>query len=170
MRLKKYVLAAAMIAACLAGLSPLPVAADDDPDFLRLAIGRYDINDDREAIEFRAEYQSDIKLWIFKPFGGVMATTDGAAYGYAGFLTDFYFGRRIVFTPSLAAGLYHNGDGKDLGHIVEFRSSVELAYRFDNRSRLGVSFYHLSNASLSEDNQGTEIISLNYSIPFNTGR
>ena len=159
-----------MIAACFVGLAPLPAAADDDPDFLRLAVGRYDINDDWEAIEFRAEYQSDYKLWIFKPFGGVMASTDGAAYGYAGILTDVYFGRRIVLTPSFAAGLYHNGDGKDLGHIVEFRSSIELAYRFDNRSRLGLSLYHLSNASLSEDNQGTEILSLSYSIPLNTGR
>jgi len=158
-----------MIAACIVGLAPLPAAADDDPDFLRLAVGRYDINDDMEAIEFRAEYQSDYNLWIFKPFGGVMASSDGAVYGYAGFVTDFYFGRRIVVTPGLAAGLYHNGDGKNLGFPVEFRSSVELAYRFDKRSRLGVSFYHLSNASLSEDNQGTEILSLSYSIPLNTG-
>ena len=168
MRSNKFVWAAALIVACLTGLAPLPAAADDDPDFLRLAAGRYDINDNREAIEFRAEYQSDYKLWIFKPFGGAMATTDGAVYGYAGFVTDFYFGRRFVLTPSLAAGLYHNGDGKDLGHVVEFRSSMEIAYRFDNRSRLGISFYHLSNASLSEDNQGTEILSLNYSIPLNT--
>ena len=169
MRLKGFVPAVMLAVAGFVGLAPLPAAADDDPDFLRLAIGRYDINDNREAIEFRAEYQSDLKLWIFKPYVGVMATTDGAAYGYAGFVTDFYFGRRIVVTPSIAAGLYHNGDGKDLGHVVEFRSSIELAYRFDNRSRLGISFYHLSNASLSEDNQGTEILSLNYSIPLNTG-
>lgn len=169
MRLKGFVPAVMLAVAGFVGLAPLPAAADDDPVFLRLAIGRYDINDNREAIEFRAEYQSDLKLWIFKPYVGVMATTDGAAYGYAGFVTDFYFGRRIVVTPSIAAGLYHNGDGKDLGHVVEFRSSIELAYRFDNRSRLGISFYHLSNASLSEDNQGTEILSLNYSIPLNTG-
>lgn len=165
MRLKRIVLAAALGAVCLVGLAPLPAAADDDPAFLRLAVGRYDINDDMEAIEFRAEYQSSRSFWIFKPFGGVMATTDGAAYGYAGFLTDFYFGRRIVLSPSIAAGFYIEGDGKDLGHVIEFRSSLELAYRFDNRSRLGISFYHLSNAGLSEDNQGTEILSLSYSIP-----
>ena len=70
-----------------------------------------------------------------------------------------------MLTPSLAAGLYEDGDGKDLGHIVEFRSSLELAYRFDNRARLGLSFYHLSNASLDDNNPGTEVFSLNYSIP-----
>ena len=48
---------------------------------------------------------------------------------------------------------------------MEFRSSLELAYRFDNRARLGLSFYHLSNASLDDNNPGTEVFSLNYSIP-----
>ena len=96
-----------------------------------------------------------------------MGTSDRAVYGYGGFLTDVFLGPRIVLTPSLAFGLYEEGDGKDLGHIVEFRSSVELAYRFDDRSRIGISLYHLSNASLSEDNQGTEILSLSYSIPLN---
>ena len=33
-----------------------------------------------------------------------------------------------------------------MGHVVEFRSAVELAYRFSNRARLGLEFYHLSNA------------------------
>lgn len=169
MRLNRFALGAALLAIWFVGMSPLPAAAEDDPDFLRLAVGRYDVHDDMEAIEFRAEYQSDYKLWIFKPFAGVMASSDGAAYGYAGISADFYFGRRIVLTPSFAPGLYHNGEGKDLGYPIEFRSSIELAYRFDNRSRLGISLYHLSNASLSNDNQGTEILSLSYAIPLNTG-
>ena len=96
-----------------------------------------------------------------------MASSDGAFYGFGGVLVDFYLGRRFVFTPSFAAGLYEDGDGKDLGHAVEFRSSVELAYRFNDRSRLGMSFYHLSNAGLSDNNPGTEVLSLNYSIPLN---
>ncbi len=169
MRLNRIALTAVLVATCVVGMAPMPAAAEDDPDFLRLAVGRYDVNDDMEAIEFRAEYQSDYKLWIFKPFAGVMASSDGAAYGYAGISADFYFGRRIVLTPSFAPGLYHNGEGKDLGYPIEFRSSIELAYRFDNRSRLGLSLYHLSNASLSNDNQGTEILSLSYAIPLNTG-
>ncbi len=143
-------------------------AADDgDPAFVRLSVGRYDVNDDMGAIEFRAEYQSSKLLWIVKPFAGLMATTDKAVYVYVGFLYDLYLGDRFVLTPSFAAGLYGDGDGKDLGHVVEFRSSIELAYRFDDRSRLGVSVYHISNASLSDNNPGTEVVSLNYAIPLN---
>jgi hypothetical protein len=74
-----------------------------------------------------------------------------------------------VLTPSFAAGYYDNGDGVDLGHEVEFRSSIELSYRFDNRTRLGVSFYHLSNASIGDTNPGTEVLSVVYSIPLGSG-
>lgn len=148
---------------------PAPAFAED-PDFLSFGVGWYDMNRRvDQAAEFRVEYRSDAKLWVFKPFGGAMGTTDGAIYGYGGFLMDIYFGRRIVVTPSLAAGLYHDGNGRDLGHAVEFRSSLEIAYRFDDRTRLGLSFYHLSNAHLGTSNPGTEVLSLVYSIPLGSG-
>ena len=64
-------------------------------------------------------------------------------------MLDVYLGRRFVVTPSFAAGLYAEGGGKDLGHVLEFRSQIEVAYRFEDRSRLGLSFSHISNASIS---------------------
>ena len=141
-------------------------AAADDPAFITLGIGGYDVfqNDD-EAVDFRLEYRGE-KLWVFKPWAGIEATSDGAVYGLAGVLVDLYFGRRIVLTPSFGAGAYHDGSGKDLGSVIEFRSQVELAYRFNDRSRLGVAVSHISNASIGDDNPGTEIVTLYYSIPF----
>lgn len=155
----------------LCAVLAMPVsAAADDPDFLTVAVGAFDlVQDNDDAIEFRAEYRSDKKIWIVKPFVGLMGTTDSSIYGYGGFLVDVYFGKRWVLTPSLAAGYYEEGDGLDLGHEVEFRSSIELSYRFDDRSRIGLSFYHLSNASISDDNPGTEVLSIVYSIPLGSG-
>tara|TARA_B100000686_G_C16791142_1_gene978816 strand:+ start:817 stop:1362 length:546 start_codon:yes stop_codon:yes gene_type:complete len=148
-----------------AALNPV-VAEADDPPFFSFAVGSFDlVLDHNKATEFRAEYRSDKKIWIFKPFGGVMATSDSSFYGFGGVLLDLYFGRRIVFTPSFAGGYYERGDGKDLGHEIEFRSGAELAYRFDDRSRLGLSFYHLSNASIDTKNPGTEVLSIVYSVP-----
>lgn len=139
--------------------------AEDEPAFIRFGAGYYDINDNEDAGEFHFEYISDSKWWIFTPQVGVMATTDSAAYIYAGVRLDLFLGRRWVLTPQFAPGLYEDGDGKDLGHVVEFRSALELAYRFDDRSRLGVSIYHLSNASLDDNNPGTEVLTLHYSLP-----
>lgn len=139
--------------------------ADDEPAFLRGGIGYYDINDNEDAAEFNVEYISNSKWWVFKPFIGAMATSDAAAYVYGGIRMDIFLGKRFVVTPSFAPGLYHDGDGKNLGHTIEFRSELEVAYRFDDRSRLGLSIFHISNAHLSDNNPGTEVVTVNYSYP-----
>lgn len=142
-----------------------PPAKKGDPSFITIGGGWFDFNDNEQAAEFRVEWRGQKLFWVFKPFVGAMATSDTAFYGYAGFLTDFFFGRRIVVTPSIAAGLYEDGDGKDLGSIIEFRSGLEIGYRFDNRSRLSAMVYHISNASIDDNNPGTEVFSIGYSFP-----
>lgn len=133
---------------------------------LAVSLAYFDANQqDESAGEFRLEYRSDKQFWLFKPFGGAMATTDGALHGFAGVLIDIPLFDRIYITPSFAPGLYHDGDGKDLHHTVEFRSQIEISYRFANGSRLGASFNHISNANLGEDNPGVESAALTYIIP-----
>ncbi|MFT6580245.1 MAG: hypothetical protein ACJAU6_000672 [Alphaproteobacteria bacterium] len=159
--IKLAVLMAAAMVIALSGTA----RAGDDPSFITFHGGGYDVNDNETAGQFNMEFRSSWDEYYLKPFAGVMATTDAAAYIYGGFLLDVYFGPRIVFTPNVAVGLYHDGDGKDLGNLVEFRSGVELAYRFDNRTRVGVAFHHISNASLSDNNPGTETLTLTLSLP-----
>lgn len=143
-------------------------ARSEEPAFLSLGAGYYDLFDDQGAGEARLEYRfgEENKIWLFTPFVGAMATTDAATYGYVGVGIDVFFGRRWVATPNFAAGLYGNGDGKDLGHAIEFRSGLEVAYRFDDYSRLGLSFTHISNAGIDERNPGVESLVLVYSVPF----
>jgi len=125
------------------------------------------LDDDKDSVDFRAEYRSDYKLLgVAKPWLGIEATTDQAIYGLGGILVDLYFGRRWVFTPSFGAGAYSDGNGKDLGHTVEFRSQLEFGYRFDDRSRLSMAVSHISNAGLGDSNPGTEIATIYYHIPF----
>jgi hypothetical protein len=144
-----------------------PVWADEkEPALLALGLGYYDIHQqDDEAADFRLEYRSDLALWIFRPWLGLEVTSDGAVYGLGGFLADIALGPRVRLTPSLGAGAYHNGDGKDLGHAVQFRSQIELGYRFESGQRLAIAFSHISNASLSNQNPGTEILTLYYMVP-----
>ena len=144
-------------------------ALADDPAFIALSAGRYDVHDNRGATELRAEYRASKKLWVFRPIAGLMVNSDHAVYAYGGFGLDLYFGRRFVVLPSLAVGYYCKGDRKDLGHKLEFRSGAEFAYRFDNRSRIGIAFHHISNASISDNNPGAESLVLTYSIPLSPG-
>jgi len=140
-------------------------ARADDPDFIAFSAGVFDLGKDQTAAEGRLEYRSDFRLWFFKPFAGVMATSDGAAYGYAGVLVDIFFGDRSVASLSFAPGAYTKGSGKNLGHELEFRSQVELAYRFDDRARLGLALSHMSNASIGRKNPGAESLVLTYAVP-----
>ena len=159
-----WLLAAVLIAGPAAAQD---ASVNDDPAFLSLGLGYFDANErDEDAVDFRVEYRHGQKLWIFKPWAGIEATSDGALYGVGGILVDIFFGRRVVVTPSFGAGAYYEGDGKDLGSTIEFRSQIELAYRFNDRSRLGVALSHISNAGIGDDNPGTEILTLYYSIPF----
>lgn len=141
-------------------------ATEDDPSFISFGLGYYDVFSDQNAAEFRIDFLGKHRFLIFKPIAGIMFTSDAAVFGYAGLRSDFYFGRRWVVSPSAAAGYYHDGDGRDLGHDLEIRSGIEVAYRFDDRSRLGLLFYHISNAGLEDTKAGTEILSISYSIPF----
>ncbi|MFB0922334.1 MAG: acyloxyacyl hydrolase [Alphaproteobacteria bacterium] len=153
--------------AALLGVAFATPAMADDPDFFVIGGGWYDFNDNEEAFDFRAEYRSGYKaLGFIKPWAGIEATTEQAIYGAVGILTDLYFGRRWVVTPSFGAGLYGDGSGKDLGHTIEFRSQIELGYRFDDRSRISLALGHISNTGLGDSNPGTEIATIYYHIPF----
>lgn len=145
-------------------VSSNPALADDD--LVSLGIGYYDINDNEDAVDFRVEYRFGIPiLWHIKPWLGAEASSDGAAYGLGGLLLDLIIADKFLITPSFGAGFYHDGDGKDLGHTIEFRSQIELGYKFNNQSRIGLAFGHISNAALADRNPGTEILNLYYHIP-----
>ena len=105
------------------------------------------------------------RVGFIEPVAGVETTTDGAYYIYGGFNIDILIGRRWVISPGFAVGYFSKGSGKDLGAKTEFHSGAEIAYRFDDRSRLGLALHHISNAGITKHNPGTEIISVTYSIP-----
>ena len=160
----KNIASAALVFGIVAGTD----ARADDPAFLTIGAGYYDINRQTDdSAEIRLEYRSDKKLWEVKPFAAIAGTTNSSFFIGAGVLMDLYFGNRWVVTPSFAPHYYHAGNStkKDLGHEIEFRSQLEVAYRFDDRSRLGLSISHYSNASLGDRNPGSETLMLNYSVP-----
>ncbi|MEK9726052.1 MAG: acyloxyacyl hydrolase [Rhodospirillaceae bacterium] len=143
-------------------------ARADDPDYLTLSAGWFDANRKKDqGAEFSLEYRSDKKFWWFKPFVHAAGVTNGMTFLGAGVLIDVYFGRRWVVSPSFAPTWWRGKTSDlDLGHALEFRSRLEVAYRFDDRSRLGLSISHSSNASLGGSNPGTESVMVNYSVPF----
>ncbi len=156
----------------LALLLPIGAQAQDssaqDEDALALSAGVYDVADENTTAEFRVQYNWGAPLfWEIKPHAGVLATVDGGVYGYGGVRYDADLSQNWMLQPSFSAGLYGDGDGKDLGHTVEFKSELGLYYKFTGGHNLGVAVSHISNASLGDSNPGTESVVLTYTIPVN---
>lgn len=151
--------------------APAQAQSFDKPDsaHLVLDVGYYDVvQDDDTAYSFGAEYRhGETFLGIFKPMVASFGTTDGSFWIGAGVAVDFYLGDNVVVTGSFAPGFYEEGDGKDLGYPLEFRSQIELGYRFEDYSRVTVGINHLSNSGIFDDdgNPGTEVVTINYYLP-----
>ena len=103
----------------------------------------------------------DTFLGNISPITGAFVTEDAAAYVYTGVQANYKLGK-INFTPSFAPGLYSKGDGKDLGHVVEFKTELQISFNFLSNSQLGFSYNHLSNASLGTKNPGANSYMFNF--------
>lgn len=146
-----------------ASLSP-SVVAGDHPRFFAFSAGVHNTNRSTD-FESGIEYRGPTFRWGLQAAAGFMVTAETTGYVYGGLRRDFDFGtHRWGIALSFGAGLYHPGDGKDLGGPVNFRSGFELYRRFDAPSRLGLVFYHLSHAGIYENNPGVNSLVLSYGL------
>ena len=129
--------------------------------------GMFDFSDDgKKSTLIGFEHQDenlnrDTFLGNLSPVTGLMITADNAGYIYTGVQAKYKIGN-LNITPSFAPGLYHEGDGKDLGHVLEFKSEVQLSLNLSNNSELGFSYNHISNASLGNKNPGANSYMFNF--------
>jgi len=134
-------------------------------DYLTFGAGSFDVLDDTNSANFSLEYRATAFKHYLLPMVGVQANSDGGVYGYAGINGDFFLTDNIVLTPNFAVGAYSQGDSKDLGGALEFRSGLELGYQFESQQRVSVAFNHISNAGIYDHNPGEENLMLLYSHP-----
>ena len=121
--------------------------------------GNFDFSDDKQKsilVGFQHQNENlyrDTFLGNVSPITGGFLTENSAAYVYTGIEWNIDMGG-LQLTPSFAPGLYHEGDGKDLGHALEFKSEVQLSYAPSDKTSVGISYNHVSNASLGDKNPG----------------
>ena len=129
--------------------------------------GMFDFSDDgKRAILVGLQHQNeelnrDTFLGNLSPITGALITADNASYVYTGVQAQYKMGA-INLTPSFTPGMYHEGDGKDLGHLVEFKSELQISTDIFKNSELGFSYNHISNASLGEKNPGANSYMFNF--------
>jgi len=129
--------------------------------------GMFDFSDDGKKstlIGFQHQNENlnrDTFLGNISPITGALITGDNAGYIYTGIQAQYKIGA-LNITPSFTPGLYHEGDGKDLGHLIEFKSEVQLSFDLPKNTELGFSYNHISNASLGDKNPGANSYMFNF--------
>tara|TARA_B100000686_G_C16415036_1_gene774186 strand:+ start:224 stop:739 length:516 start_codon:yes stop_codon:yes gene_type:complete len=129
--------------------------------------GMFDFSDDgKKSAILGMQHQNENLtrksfLGTLSPITGAMITADNAAYFYTGIQAQYDMGK-INLTPSFTPGIYEKGDGKDLGHMVEFKSEVQVSLNLFENSQLGMSYNHISNASLGDKNPGANSYMFNF--------
>ena len=142
------------------------VEVQPNTSFFGLSIGAYDVTHGRTGAAFNLEWQPGVRIvGVLQPLFGAFATTRGAIMAYGGVGAPIHFGNHIFVMPSLAVGAYGHGGGYDIGQVLAFRTGAEIAYEFEDKSRIGLDVAAIGSSVRRQDR--TEIISLVYTIPFN---
>jgi len=129
--------------------------------------GNFDFSDDKQAallVGFQHQNENlkrDTLIGNISPITGGFITENSAIYIYTGFEWNVDMGY-LTFTPSFAPGLYHEGDGKDLGHVLEFKSEIQFSYELSKDTNIALSYNHISNASLGDKNPGANSYMFNF--------
>ncbi len=149
---------------CLAYCLFSAVAHAQDGD-ITLAAGAFDYRHTGSAM-LQVEYRPGMDWSGFRPQLGAFATSDSAAYLYAGIGYPLSITDRWTLQPSISAGFYHDGADIDLGYDLEFYSQLRLAYRLSDTTQLGLGIAHISNASLGDHNPGAQLAYLSFSFAY----
>jgi lipid A 3-O-deacylase len=161
-----------------AALTPVTVQAADSPAHVAFSVGSFDSSwfgsnrDRKQAPEFRLDYRFGTSLLSFtepfmkvRPWLGIEANSDSAVWGGGGLLFDVPLGTSFYLAPAVGVGAYGRGDSKDLGSVLEFRSTLEVGYRFESDLRLGAYVSHMSNAGTASHNPGANSVGLTLALP-----
>ena len=134
---------------------------------LNVFSGMFDFSDDKQASGvFGLQHQNEELyresfLGNLSPITGGFLSEKNAFYLYSGIQAEYNIGF-LTITPSFAPGYYNSGDGKDLGYPLEFKSEVQMSFDLSDNTQIGMSYNHISNASLGNKNPGANSYMFNF--------
>ena len=134
---------------------------------INLYSGMFDFSDTNQAAGIIGlQHQNDDLfresfLGKISPITGGFVTEKSAFYLYTGAQAEYDIGFFRV-TSSFAPGYYNYGDGKDLGYPLEFKTEIQVSLDLSESTEFGMSYNHISNASLGTKNPGANSYMINF--------
>ena len=166
--MRKFILNLMIVLMCLSywGFSNAEDIKSNETE-LNFFTGMFDFSDHKQkAGIIGIQHQNDDLfrdsfLGRLSPITGGFLTENNAYYLYTGAQAEYDLGI-FTITPSFAPGYYNSGDGKDLGHALEFKSEVQMSLNLSDSTQFGMSYNHISNASLGDKNPGANSYMINF--------
>ena len=156
----------ALLAVCSVNFVSTADEISNETEFNVFA-GMFDFSDVKQkSALFGLQHQNEDlfrKSFLGKlsPITGGFMTEKNAFYLYTGIQAEYELGI-LKITPSFAPGYYNYGDGKDLGYPLEFKSEIQMSLDLSDTTQLGMSYNHISNASLGTKNPGANSYMFNF--------
>ena len=113
------------------------------------------MNYEEDMQEFMFIFQTDKLPYDLNPMIGALIANSSHMI-YLGLQRRFEIGRFSII-PSFAPGYYNDGKGKPMGSEYQFKSQLELAYKFSDGYEIGFARSHISNGDLGNTNPGADI-------------
>lgn len=134
----------------------------------RLSVSAGTVGYQRRVIgeEIYLRYDRAVNNGPFQHIMGASVTSDQDIWLGLGHAYSTKLGQSDFYTELHAmTGLYFQGNGQDLGGLLEFRSGIEVGYELKSGWRMGLSLDHRSNAELGRINPGLETFQVRISAP-----
>ena len=165
MRLKKLYLLLLLLL-----LFITPVKSDTEYSFYAGTFDLIDKEGDDKATLYGFEHNNpllfrDTFIGRFSPITGGFVTDKSSIYLYTGVQAQYKIGSLNII-PSFAPGYYEEGDGKDLGMALEFKSEIKVSFEIFKDSKIGYSYSHISNNDWGDKNPGVDNQTISFSKIF----
>ena len=147
-----------------------PVKSETEYSFYTGTFDTIDKEGDDEATLYGFEHNNpvlfrDTFVGKFSPITGGFITDKDSIYLYTGVQAEYEIGPLNV-VPSFAPGYYEEGDGKDLGMALEFKSEIKFSFDIFKDSKIGYSYSHISNNDWGDINPGVDNQTISFSKNF----
>tara|TARA_B110000444_G_scaffold129880_1_gene122186 strand:+ start:861 stop:1355 length:495 start_codon:yes stop_codon:yes gene_type:complete len=147
-----------------------PVKSETEYSFYAGTFDTVDKEGDDEATLYGFEHNNsllfrDTFIGKFSPITGGFITDKSSIYLYSGVQAEYDLGPLNII-PSFAPGYYDEGNGKDLGMALEFKSELKFSFDIFENSKLGYSYSHISNNDWGDKNPGVDNQAISFTKSF----
>ena len=125
------------------------------PDFGESGAGKW------RAAQLSAEYRSANRLvGPLRPIYSFSVSRDGGIMGGVGLHGMFPLGP-VEVTPHFSLGLWQDGSGGfEARELIQFRSGIDFFVPVTANTRIGLGYFHVSNAGITRRSADQDVIRL----------